>query len=77
MASRYLRGMTAGLFEQLEAERAAGTVFTLPTPPGDERLLAGILGLATATEVLDRAEAVFGDQLDAAARFFVEELFAP
>lgn len=44
---------------------------------GDVRLLAGILGLATATEVLDRAEAVFGDQLDVAARFFVEELFAP
>lgn len=42
----------------------------------DVRLLAGELGLARADEVLAVAEAVFGDRLDPAARFFVEELFA-
>lgn len=44
---------------------------------GDVRLLARELGLAGAAEVLKTAEAVFGDRLDAAARFFVEELFEP
>jgi hypothetical protein len=43
----------------------------------DVRLLAGALGLSRADEVLAIAEEVFGDRLDAAARFFVEELFAP
>jgi Nucleotidyltransferase of unknown function (DUF6036) len=43
---------------------------------GDVRLLAGELGLASASEVLAVAEEVFGDRLDPAARFFVEELFA-
>jgi hypothetical protein len=42
----------------------------------DVRLLAGELGLASAREVLAVAEEVFGDRLDPAARFFVEELFA-
>jgi hypothetical protein len=43
----------------------------------DVRLLARELGLRTPGEVLSVAEAVVGDRLDAAARFFVEELFAP
>jgi hypothetical protein len=43
---------------------------------GDVRLLARELGLESANEVLMVAEEVFGDQLDPAARFFVEELFA-
>ncbi|MGH8572030.1 MAG: DUF6036 family nucleotidyltransferase, partial [Gammaproteobacteria bacterium] len=42
----------------------------------DVRLLAGELGVSTAAAVLALAEEVFGDRLDAAARFFVEELFA-
>ncbi len=42
----------------------------------DVRLLAGHLGLLSAAGVLAAAEDVFGDRLDAAARFFVEELFA-
>jgi hypothetical protein len=42
----------------------------------DVRLLARHLGLGTASEVLAVAEHVFGDRLDTAARFFVEELFA-
>jgi Nucleotidyltransferase of unknown function (DUF6036) len=42
----------------------------------DVRLLAGELGLTSAPEVLEVAEQVFGDRLDPAARFFVEELFA-
>ena len=43
----------------------------------DVRLLAGALGISTAADVLRVAEQVFGDRLDPAARFFVEELFAP
>ena len=42
----------------------------------DVRLLARQLRLETAAEVLALAEEVFGDRLDTAARFFVEELFA-
>lgn len=42
----------------------------------DVRLLARELGLGDADSVLDVAEAVYGDRLDPAARFFVEELFA-
>lgn len=42
----------------------------------DVRLLARELGLGSAAEVLSLAEQVYGDRLDAAARFFVEELFA-
>ena len=42
----------------------------------DVRLLAGQLGLKTAAEVLAVAAEVYGDRLDPAARFFVEELFA-
>jgi hypothetical protein len=41
----------------------------------DVRLLAAELGLSTAAEVLAVAEDVFGDRLDPAARFFVQELF--
>ncbi|HSH59076.1 MAG TPA: hypothetical protein VK988_05425 [Acidimicrobiales bacterium] len=43
----------------------------------DVRLLAGVLELTTAAEVLAVAEERFGDRLDTAARFFVEELFSP
>lgn len=42
----------------------------------DVALLARELKLGTAAEVLAVAEETFGDRLDAAARFFVEELFA-
>jgi hypothetical protein len=42
----------------------------------DVRLLAAHLDLTRADEVLDVAEQAYGDRLDAAARFFVEELFA-
>lgn len=42
----------------------------------DVRLLASELGLKSAEQVLAVAEQVYGDRLDAAARFFVEELFA-
>ncbi len=41
----------------------------------DVRLLAGELGLGSAQAVLDVAEEVYGDRLDPAARFFVQELF--
>jgi hypothetical protein len=41
----------------------------------DVRLLAGQLGLTTASGVLAVATEVYGDRLDAAARFFVEEVF--
>ncbi len=40
----------------------------------DVRLLAGALGLTRAGDVLTVAEEVFGHRLDAAARFYVEEL---
>jgi hypothetical protein len=40
----------------------------------DVRLLAAHLGLTSAAQVLAVAEDVYGDRLDAAARFFVEEL---
>jgi hypothetical protein len=42
---------------------------------GDVMLLAAALGLRTARDVLAVAEDVFGDRLEPAARFFVEELF--
>jgi hypothetical protein len=41
----------------------------------DVRLLAEHLGLEGADEVLAIAESTYGDRLDAAARFFVEEIF--
>ena len=41
----------------------------------DVRLLAENLGLTTAAEVLQVAEARMGDRLDPAGRFFVEEIF--
>jgi hypothetical protein len=41
----------------------------------DVRLLAGALSLNAAREVLAVAESVYGDRLDAAARFFVEQLY--
>ncbi len=43
---------------------------------GDVRLLAAELGLGDAAGVLSVAEDVFGDRLDPAARFFVEQLFS-
>jgi hypothetical protein len=43
----------------------------------DLRLLAGELGLEKADEVLAIAERTYGDRLDPAARFFVEQIFAP
>lgn len=42
----------------------------------DVRLLAQELGLERADDVLRLAESVYGDRLDPAARFFVEQLFA-
>lgn len=41
----------------------------------DLRLLAGELGCTGARDILDVAEAVYGDRLDAASRFFVEQVF--
>jgi hypothetical protein len=41
----------------------------------DVRLLASRLGLRSADQVLVVAERTYGDRLDPAARFFVEELF--
>jgi hypothetical protein len=41
----------------------------------DVRLLAVELGLTSAEQVLALAERTYGDRLDPAARFFVEELF--
>jgi Nucleotidyltransferase of unknown function (DUF6036) len=43
----------------------------------DLRLLANELGLESAEEVLAIAERTFGDRLDPAARFFVEQVFEP
>lgn len=43
----------------------------------DLRLLAAELGLQRADEGLAVAEETFGDRLDPAARFFVEEIFGP
>jgi hypothetical protein len=42
----------------------------------DLRLLATELGLERADEILAVAEETFGDRLDPAARFFVEEIFS-
>jgi hypothetical protein len=42
----------------------------------DLRLLAAELGLERADEILAVAEETFGDRLDPAARFFVEEMFS-
>jgi hypothetical protein len=42
----------------------------------DLRLLAAELGLDSAEEILAIAEQTYGDRLDPAARFFVEEVFA-
>jgi hypothetical protein len=42
----------------------------------DVRLLASVLALSSAEEVLELAEDVYGDRLDVAARFFVEQIFA-
>lgn len=42
----------------------------------DLRLLAGELGLEAAGEVLAIAERTYGDRLDPAARFFVEQVFS-
>jgi Nucleotidyltransferase of unknown function (DUF6036) len=42
----------------------------------DLRLLASELGLENAAEVLAIAERTYGDRLDPAARFFVEQVFA-
>ncbi|MET0305933.1 MAG: DUF6036 family nucleotidyltransferase [Solirubrobacterales bacterium] len=42
----------------------------------DLRLLAAALGLERGDEVLAVAEEIFGDRLDPAARFFVEEIFS-
>jgi len=41
----------------------------------DLRLLAGELGLESAEQVLAVAEQTYGDRLDPAARFFVEQIF--
>jgi hypothetical protein len=43
----------------------------------DLRLLAAELGLTRAENVLEVAERTYGDRLDPAARFFVEQVFAP
>lgn len=43
----------------------------------DLRLLADRLGLESAEEVLSIAERTYGDRLDPAARFFVEQVFEP
>lgn len=43
----------------------------------DLRLLANELGIERAEEVLAIAERTYGDRLDPAARFFVEQVFSP
>jgi hypothetical protein len=43
----------------------------------DLRLLAGELGIGSADQVLAIAERVYGDRLEPAARFFVEQVFSP
>jgi hypothetical protein len=43
----------------------------------DLRLLAAELGLDRADQVLAIAERTYGDRLDPAARFFVEQVFSP
>lgn len=43
---------------------------------GDVLLLSQHLNLTSADQVLELATTVYGDRLDTAARFFVEELFA-
>lgn len=43
---------------------------------GDVRILAEALELDSAEDVLAVAEETFGDRLDPAARFFVEEIFS-
>jgi hypothetical protein len=43
----------------------------------DLRLLAAELGLETSEQVLAIAERTYGDRLDPAARFFVEQVFDP
>lgn len=43
----------------------------------DVRLLAGLLGLQTADEVVDLGTEVFGDRLGIAAQLFVEEAMSP
>jgi hypothetical protein len=43
----------------------------------DLRLLAAELGLTSAEQVLAIAERTYGDRLDPAARFFVEQVFDP
>jgi hypothetical protein len=43
----------------------------------DLQLLARELGLERADQVLAVAERTFGDRLDPAARFFVEQIFSP
>jgi hypothetical protein len=42
----------------------------------DVRLLASLLGLSRSEDVLRIVEGVYGDRLDVAARFFVEQIFA-
>jgi len=44
---------------------------------GDVRLLADQLGLSTSAQILSVATEVYGDLLDVASRFFVEQLFPP
>ena len=43
----------------------------------DLRLLADELGIERADEALELAERTFGDRLDPAARFFVEQVLSP
>jgi hypothetical protein len=53
----------------------------LSHPAGDDeddvRLLADQLGLSTSAQILPVAAEVYGDLLDVAARFFVEQLLPP